>query len=64
MENLTIYQLIEYISNNWEHIHHIGDEKRVQHFFLERTPAELLGFAKELDALKANKRQGGSPRVQ
>jgi hypothetical protein len=47
MEKLTIYELIDFIRLNWKGIKYLKDSE-VQHFFLQRSPIELLLFASQL----------------
>jgi hypothetical protein len=48
MEKLTILELIDFIRKNWKYIHTL-EESKVEHFFLQRSPIELLLFASQLE---------------
>ena len=47
MEKLTILELIDFIRQNWKDIK-ILKESEVEHFFLDRSPIELLLFASQV----------------
>lgn len=47
-EGLSITETIAYIDKNWPFTKLIGDKAKVQHFFLQRSPLELLAFAQSL----------------
>ena len=48
MEKLTILELIDFLRKNWKYIHTL-EESKVEHFFLQRSPIELLLFASQVE---------------